>query len=93
MKQFKENFTPIEIEITDIEGVQHKILSRFVKSSEVNKLESIVNNKSLLETDKAFEVLECAFGKDRKFWGKFSMDLLLEVANYVQEEKTKPKKK
>ena len=92
MKQFKENFKPIEIELVDIDGNAHELKTVFLPSEKVKEIEQITDAYIAAEkghTEFIHKTMSIRFGKKETFWGKFSNDLLKDVVLYLKEEQEK----
>jgi hypothetical protein len=93
MKEFKDNYEPIKVKIYDIEGNEHEVESKFMTTDQYNVLEKMNKDNDICNTDLAIETMIKSCGKDREFWGKFSLNLLLEVSKYITTESNKKKQK
>lgn len=97
MKTFTDNFEPIEISITDVEGKEYKIETKFVPMSKMKVIENTINQisegKEIIE--KVYSLMELLLGKNEKFWSKFSVNLLMEISQWyiIELNKTDVKKK
>jgi hypothetical protein len=89
LKTFKENFTPIEITVINLEGEEFVLKSNFMNASIIKAIEKINNDENILFTDKIFQMCKLIFGKDEAFFEQFSVSLLAEASKYVQEKQKK----
>jgi hypothetical protein len=98
VKQFVENFTPIEIEVKNIKQESFVIKTIFMDSSTVEEVENMMKPKydkegKIIEeaanTSLVFKMLEKTFGKGEEFFKQFSFNLLGDIIKYVAEETKK----
>lgn len=92
MKEFRENYDAIQVKLIDVEGKEYEVESQFMTTDSFNVLEKMSKDKTLTNTDIAISTMIKTCGKDREFWGKFSMNLLLEVSKYITAELNKKKR-
>jgi hypothetical protein len=91
MKQFKENYQPIEIELTNKDEESFIIKSKFLTSTENRAIEEILKDESKTWTDRCLDVMVIWFGNTKEFYEQFSMNLLSDIALYMKDIQTKKK--
>ena len=89
MKEFRENFKPIEIKLINIEGKEFVLKSSFFTARKLRKIEEIVKDKAKTETQKAIMIMIEHFGNKEKFYDQFSPGLIIDVALFLAEEQKK----
>jgi hypothetical protein len=92
MKQFKENFKPVEVELINLDGESFIIKSNFLKSEQSNEVQKLMRDESKTLVERCLESMVIYFGKDVKFYKQFSMEMLTDVALYMNELKSDKKK-
>ena len=93
MKIFEENYKPIEISVKNIEGKEFNLKSLFQTAKETRKVEEIMKDENMFNTDKILSMMTFLFGNNEDFYKQFSLDLLSKVAEFIQEENKKKQDK
>jgi hypothetical protein len=91
MKQFKENFEPIELELINKAGESFVIKSKFLTSAEANEVQKIMRDESVTLIDRCLKSMVIWFGENAEFYNQFSIELLTDVAKHMRDIKTKKK--
>jgi len=91
-KIFREIFTPEEFEIYNLKGEAFKVQSLFMDSEATNKIEHLIKDKELTNTEIIHQILILRIGKDEAFWKQFSLTLLGEISKHFTEEVKKSRK-
>jgi hypothetical protein len=93
MKEFRENYIPLSMKIYDIDGIEYEIKTKFLTAIEYIKLEKMIDDKKMKSSEKGIETMIVLCGEDKKFWERFSPQLLTEVTLHIYDERNKSKKK
>ena len=88
-KLFKESFIPISIEVENIKGEKFTLKTQFNDVSDTKKVESMIRNIDILQTEKIIEIMTTVFGETPEFFEQFSIQLLTDISKYIAEETKK----
>jgi hypothetical protein len=93
MKIFEEKYAPIEITVKNIQDKEFILKTLFQTSEMTDKVELLLQDGKITNTDKIHQMMILMFGKDKNFWKQFSIDLLSQIADFIREEGKKKEDK
>jgi hypothetical protein len=93
MKIFEEKYAPIEITVKNIQDKEFILKTLFQTSEMTDKVELLLQDGKITNTDKIHQMMILMFGKDKNFWKQFSIDLLSQIADFIREEGKKKEEK
>lgn len=89
IKTFEDHYEPIEMTVKNIKGEEFLITSKFLSIDEFEKIEDLLKDPNLKESEKMRKMMVIKYGKNEAFWGQFSQKNLTKVNEYVAEQESK----